>query len=181
MKIFSDQYPPLTEFNRATPPPEKNFFNGNLPSPSNFAEKRGFICQGVQLVEYSSIQILAYIGVTKKKLSTFCLHKRASRKKMRPKPLEISNLKIFSDQYPPLTEFNRATPPPEKNFFNGNLPSPSNFAEKRGFICQGVQLVEYSSIQILAYIGVTKKKLSTFCLHKRASRKKMRPKSIIQA
>ena len=99
----------------------------------------------------------------------------------RCQPLEISNLKIFSDQYPPLTEFNRATAPSKKIFFNGNLPSPSNFAEKRGFICQGVQLVEYSSIQILAYIGVTKKKLSTFCLHKRASRKKMRPETIIQA
>lgn len=45
-------------------------------------EKRGSICQGLQLVEYLSNQTLAYIGVTKKKLCSFCLqqqpHNRAS-------------------------------------------------------------------------------------------------------
>ena len=36
-------------------------------------EKHGSICQGLQLVEYSSNQTLHYIGVTKKKASSFCL------------------------------------------------------------------------------------------------------------
>ena len=38
-------------------------------------EKHGSICQGLQLVEYSSNRTLAYIGVTKKKLSYFCLQR----------------------------------------------------------------------------------------------------------
>ena len=49
-----------------------------LPSPpqtSNFAGKCGSICQGPQLVEYSSNQTLSCVGVTKKKLSSFCLQR----------------------------------------------------------------------------------------------------------
>ena len=57
--------PSLIEFANTTP----------LPSPSNFAEKRGSIYQGLQVVEYSSNQTLAYIGVTKKKLSSICLQR----------------------------------------------------------------------------------------------------------
>ena len=38
-------------------------------------EKHGSICQGLQLVEYSSNQTLLYIGVTKKKPSSFCLQR----------------------------------------------------------------------------------------------------------
>ena len=49
-----------------------------LPPPPNRAisrEKRGSIYQGLQVVEYSSNQTLAYIGVTKKKLSSICLQR----------------------------------------------------------------------------------------------------------
>ena len=38
-------------------------------------EKCGSIYQGLQMIEYSSNQILAYIGVTKKKLCSFCLQR----------------------------------------------------------------------------------------------------------
>ena len=38
-------------------------------------KKRGSIYQGLQVVEYSSNQTLAYIGVTKKKLSSICLQR----------------------------------------------------------------------------------------------------------
>ena len=38
-------------------------------------EKRGSIYQELQVVEYSSNQTLAYIGVTKKKLSSICLQR----------------------------------------------------------------------------------------------------------
>ena len=49
-----------------------------LPPPPHRAisrEKRGSIYQGLQVVEYSSNQTLAYIGVTKKKLSSICLQR----------------------------------------------------------------------------------------------------------
>ena len=64
----------------ATPPPSLIEFANTtpLPSPSNFAEKRGSIYQGLQVVEYSSNQTLAYIGVTKKKLSSICLQRTTS-------------------------------------------------------------------------------------------------------
>ena len=41
--------------------------------PSNFAGKRGFICQGLQLAEYSFNHMLAYIAVGKKKVCCICL------------------------------------------------------------------------------------------------------------
>ena len=48
-----------------------------LPPPNRAIsrEKRGSIYQGLQVVEYSSNQTLAYIGVTKKKLSSICLQR----------------------------------------------------------------------------------------------------------
>ena len=64
---------------RQCDPPENFFFELDaLPPPPPFPhrgisrEKRGPICQGLQLVEYSSNQTLAYIRVTKKNYS-FCL------------------------------------------------------------------------------------------------------------
>ena len=83
--------PPPTEFANATtslPPPDKQFFwLWPLPLPlpptpypppfpalpSNFAGKRGFICQGLQLAEYSFNHMLAYIAVAKKKVCCICL------------------------------------------------------------------------------------------------------------
>ena len=63
----------------ATPPPlPSSSLPIRPPSPSNFAEKRGSIYQGLQVVEYSSNQILAYLGVTKKKLSSICLQRTTS-------------------------------------------------------------------------------------------------------
>ena len=63
--------PPPTEFANTTPtpPPPTEQFRG---------EKRGSIYQGLQVVEYSSNQTLAYIGVTKKKLSSICLQRTTS-------------------------------------------------------------------------------------------------------
>ena len=70
--FFSDQHlpPTPTEFANTTPYPS--------PPPPHRAisrEKRGSIYQGLQVVEYSSNQTLAYIGVTKKKLSSICLQR----------------------------------------------------------------------------------------------------------
>ena len=66
--FFSDQHPP--------PPPPIEFAN-TTPYPHRVIsrEKRGSIYQGLQVVEYSSNQTLAYIGVTKKKLSSICLQR----------------------------------------------------------------------------------------------------------
>ena len=69
--FFSDQHPlPPTEFANATPPKISYLFLPPYPlppppiSPSNFAGKTWIsLCQGVQLVEYSSNQTLDYIGV----------------------------------------------------------------------------------------------------------------------
>ena len=102
-RFFSDQPfppPPPTEFANAKtslPPPDKQFFwlwplplplpptpypyPYPLPPtpppfpalPSNFAGKRGFICQGLQLAEYSFNHMLAYIAVAKKKVCCICL------------------------------------------------------------------------------------------------------------
>ena len=75
-----------------------------------------------------------------------------------------SNLKsgdFFSDQHPP--------PPPTECANTIPHPSPPPQAiswEKCGSIYQGLQVVEYSSNQTLAYIGVTKKKLSSICLQR---------------
>ena len=62
--------PPPTEFANTIPPPP-------LPPPPQAIswKKRGSIYQGLQVVEYSSNQTLAYIGVTKKKLSSICLQR----------------------------------------------------------------------------------------------------------
>ena len=85
-RFFFGRAPPLpsTEFANATLTREINFFKFGppnsltLPPPpqtSNFAGKCGSICQGPQLVEYSSNQTLSCVGVTKKKLSSFCLQR----------------------------------------------------------------------------------------------------------
>ena len=67
--FFSDQHlpPTPTEFANTTPYPSPP------PNRAISREKRGSIYQGLQVVEYSSNQTLAYIGVTKKKLSSICL------------------------------------------------------------------------------------------------------------
>ena len=88
----------------------------------------------------------------------------------RCQPVEISNLEIFfwtSTSPPPhvtplkkiLFQSGPHTPPP---------PIMQEMQEKRGSICQGLQLVEYLSNQTLAYIGVTKKKLCSFCLQQQS-------------
>ena len=67
-------------FGPASPPhPDRVCQYDSLPlPPPNRAisrEKRGSIYQGLQVVEYSSNQTLAYIRVTKKKLSSICLQR----------------------------------------------------------------------------------------------------------
>ena len=59
-----------------------------------------------------------------------------------------SDLEIFFQTSTPPTEFADAAPP--VNFRFG--PLQAILREKRGSICQGLQLVEYSSNQTLAYI-----------------------------
>ena len=77
--FFSDQHSANWIFHYVTPPPPQRISHLiwppiPLPPPHpNFMEKPGSICQGLQLVEYSSNQTLTYIGVTRKKLSSFCL------------------------------------------------------------------------------------------------------------
>ena len=80
-------------------------------------------------------------------------------KSQRCQPLEISNLEI-SDQ--------RAPPPPLRSSLPIRPPYPHRVIsrEKRGSIYQWLQVVDYSSNQALAYIGVTKKKLSSICLQR---------------
>ena len=84
--------------------------------------------------------------------------------------LQISNLEIFfrTRGAPPPHQIRQCdSPPPTFLFRNG--PPTSNRAisrEKRRSIYQGLLFVEYSSNQILAYIGVTKKKLCSFCLQR---------------
>ena len=81
-KFFLEQHPP-TEFANATPPKKipNLFLLPTTPpphpiSPRNFAGKTWIsLCQGLQVVEYSSNQTLDYIGVTKKKVSFFCLQR----------------------------------------------------------------------------------------------------------
>ena len=90
----------------------------------------------------------------------------------RCQPVEISNLEIFfwtSTSPPP-----HVTPLKKILFQSGpHTPPPppaimQEMQEKRGSICQGLQLVEYLSNQTLAYIGVTKKKLCSFCLQQQS-------------
>ena len=59
----------------APPPPHRVCQYDPLPHRVISREKRGSIYQGLQVVEYSSNQTLAYIGVTKKKLSSICLQR----------------------------------------------------------------------------------------------------------
>ena len=73
--FFSDQHPRPNSPKRS---PRKLSFLFGPPTPLHRAisrGKRGSICQRLQLVEYLSNQTLAYIGVTKKKLSPFCLQR----------------------------------------------------------------------------------------------------------
>ena len=74
--FFRPAPPPPIEFVNAAPP-RKCLFWFRPPTPPPFQvilqEKCGSICQWLQLVEYSSNQTLPYIGVTNKKLSSFCL------------------------------------------------------------------------------------------------------------
>ena len=83
-------------------------------------------------------------------------------KSQRRQPLGISNLEIFfrtSTRPPPHA-------PPHRVCQYDPLPHRVISREKRGSIYQGLQVVEYSSNQTLAYIGVTKKKLSSICLQR---------------
>ena len=77
---------------------------------------------------------------------------------------DLKSRDFFLDQHIP-----PHVPPPQKILFQLRPPPPpppplAILQEKRGSICQGLQLVEYLFNQTLAYIGVTKKKLCSFCL-----------------
>ena len=64
--FFGPAFPHPTEFANTT----------HTPPPPHWAISReNSIYQGLQVVEYSSNQTLAYIGVTKKKLSSICLQR----------------------------------------------------------------------------------------------------------
>ena len=69
---FSDQHP--------FPPPLRPSLPIRPPTSHRAIsrEKRGSSYQGIQVVQYSSNQTLAYIGVTKKKLSSICLQRTTS-------------------------------------------------------------------------------------------------------
>ena len=75
-----------------------------------------------------------------------------------PNSGDLKSEDFFSDQRPPSppNEFANTTPYPHRAISR----------EKRGSIYQGLQVVEYSSNQTLAYIWVTKKKLSSICLQR---------------
>ena len=70
--FFPDQHspPPPTEFANTTPTP--------YPLPHWAISRENSIYQGLQVVEYSSNQTLAYIGVTKKEFSSICLQRTTS-------------------------------------------------------------------------------------------------------
>ena len=65
--FFSDQHSP--------PPPDRVRQYDPYPLPHWAISRENSIYQGLQVVEYSSNQTLAYIGVTKKKLSYICLQR----------------------------------------------------------------------------------------------------------
>ena len=70
--FFSDQHSP-------PPLPRPSSPIRSLPPPPHWAISReNSIYQGLQVVEYSSNQTLAYIGVTKKKFSSICLQRTTS-------------------------------------------------------------------------------------------------------
>ena len=76
--FFGPAPPPPHQIRQCDSPPPPTFLFRNGPPTSNRAisrEKRRSIYQGLLFVEYSSNQILAYIGVTKKKLCSFCLQR----------------------------------------------------------------------------------------------------------
>ena len=68
--FFSDQHSP--------PPPDRVRQYDPYPLPHWAISRENSIYQGLQVVEYSSNQTLAYIGVTKKKLSSICLQRTTS-------------------------------------------------------------------------------------------------------
>ena len=77
--------------------------------------------------------------------SIFCFKQRRVTSHFSEMP---SSGDLFLDQIPPLNQI---------------CLHQAILREKHGSICQGLQLVEYSSNQTLHYIGVTKKKASSFC------------------
>ena len=84
-----------------------------------------------------------------------------------PRDGDLKSGDFFSDQHPPPDRIRQCTPPPENVSFDLDPllpPLQVILQEKCGSICQWLQLVEYSSNQTLPYIGVTNKKLSSFCL-----------------
>ena len=64
----------------------------------------------------------------------------------------LRDVRFLSNQHPPRPNSSMRPPPPPKNSFLiwTPYPPPNNFA---GSICQGLQLVEYSSNQTLADIS----------------------------
>ena len=81
--FFWTSPPPPNRICQCNPPPKFFFYLDPplpLPLPSYpqaiLWEKCQSICQGLQLVEYSFNQTLVFIGVTKKKLSSFCLQQK---------------------------------------------------------------------------------------------------------
>ena len=68
-----DQYPLPNRICQCNPPPPSSFLIWTSSPQAILWGKCQSICQGLQLVEYSSNQTLIFIGVTKKKLSSFCL------------------------------------------------------------------------------------------------------------
>ena len=86
--------------------------------------------------------------------SIFCFKQRSvtSHFSEMPSSGDLRSGDLFLDQNPP--------PPP----LNQICLHQAILWEKHGSICQGLQLVEYSSNQTLHYIGVRKKKASSFCL-----------------
>ena len=84
-----------------------------------------------------------------------------------PRDGDLKSGDFFSDQHPPPRSNSSMRPPPKMSLdLDPLLPPPFQviLQEKCGSICQWLQLVEYSSNQTLPYIGVTNKKLSSFCL-----------------
>ena len=57
------------------PPPDRVRQYDPYPLPHWAISRENSIYQGLQVVEYSSNQTLAYIGVTKKKLASICLQR----------------------------------------------------------------------------------------------------------
>ena len=104
-----------------------------------------------------------------------------------PTSRDLKSEDFFSDQHPPPPDRIRQCDHPLENFFLDLDPLPPLSPTDR-FRGKNLDLSvrDFSWLNIhpirLAYIGVTKKKLSSFCCNEqRASRKKMRPETVIQA